>query len=72
MKLRLTFRGPNIVSNTTKTEPMGIGHAIAFETVMADGYVPGDRSLYWLQRIFDMERTFNEVTKGRVHIEVIE
>lgn len=66
--VKLKFNGPNTVSNTTREEPMKIGHAIAFETeILADTCTLNDQ-----KRFFEMERTFNELTKGRLHVEVFE
>lgn len=68
LKLKLTFHGPNVVSIVTKKEPLQVGHAVAFETeILADPCPLAD-----LKRFWEMERTFNELTRGRLRIDVIE
>jgi hypothetical protein len=68
MKLKLKFHGPNTVSNTTKEAPIQIGHAISFETPLLKSERMTDLQL--MQRIFEMERTFNELTAGRLHVSI--
>lgn len=67
-KLKLKFHGPNVVSVVTREEPLKIGHAVSFETeILADTC-----SLNDIKRFWEMERTFNELTKGRLHVEIVE
>lgn len=68
MKLKLTFNGPNIVSCTTREKEMGVGHAISFTTELLEETT----KLKDIKRVWEMERTFNELTKGRLHVELIE
>lgn len=65
MKLKLTFHGPNTVGIVTREEPIKVGHAISFVTETI-----GDVSLRDAKRFWDMERTFNELTQGRLHVEL--
>ena len=68
MKLKLTFSGPNTVAATTKAEPIPIGHAVSFTTeVLSETTSLKDAARFW-----EMERTFNELTKGRLHVELFE
>lgn len=69
MRLKLTFKGPNVVSITTKEEPIKIGHAISF---IVDTLSDESLSLADIKRIWDIERSFNDLTKGRLYVELLE
>lgn len=66
MILKMTFKGPNTVADVTRQQPLEIGHAISFTTKLIR---PPRHEDY--QRIFEMERTFNELTNGRLHVHLI-
>jgi len=70
-RLKLKFHGPNVVASTTKSEFMKIGHAISFSTelLLAENEHP---TLDDVKRFWEMERAFNELTKGRLHVEIEE
>lgn len=66
--VKLKFHGPNTVGIVTREEPIKVGHAISFETeIMAETMPLADVKRFW-----EMERTFNELTKGRLHVEIYE
>lgn len=68
MKLRLKFHGPNTVAITNREAPLQLGHAVSFVTeLIIDPPTVNDA-----MRFFEMERTFNELTKGRLHVELVE
>jgi len=69
MKLKLKFHGPNTVADVTRQQPLQIGHAISFETELVRDSEP---TLNDMRRIWELERTFNELTKGRLHVEILE
>jgi hypothetical protein len=68
VKLKLKFIGPNVVASTTRSEAMSIGHAISFETELIEE--PNDPRTY--ERLWNIERAFNELTKGRLHVEIVD
>lgn len=68
MKIKILFKGPNTVADTIKTAPIEIGHGISFTTEL----VKTDPSLTELKRLWEMESTFNELTKGRMHLDIID
>lgn len=57
MRLKLTFKGPTFAS----------GDVVIHTRVIAD-HEEADVA----QRFFEMERTFNELTAGRLHVELSE
>lgn len=68
MKIKLTFKGPIVVTGMTTAAPIPMGHAVSFETAVARGDA---MTLDDIKRFWDMEQAFNELTAGRLHIELI-
>ncbi len=67
MKLKLTFKGPNVIADTTRTHLISIGHAVGFDVeILKEELTVAD-----CQRFFEMERTFNELTRGRLHVQLV-
>ena len=67
MKLKLKFCGPNIVSTVMLAAPIKIGCAISLEAEFVK-----EPSLVDLRRIWEIERTFNELTTARLHVDLID
>lgn len=68
LKLRMKFHGPFVITNIsgTSTISMGSNVTIITESIHDRVYDIDNR------RVFEMEQTFNELTKGRLHVEIID
>lgn len=67
MKLKLTFHGPNtmlVLNDVAFTDPPRL---VTLTTDVVAELTTAD-----LRRVWEMERAFNELTKGRLHVEVLE
>lgn len=69
MRVRLTFHGPN---TSLQVPPEGMGDLGIGETVIIDTELADSTTLTDAKRFWDMEHTFNELTKGRLHVELTE
>lgn len=70
MKIKLTFHGPNTIATAgTKT---GVGFVLDSPITLTTDLLDESTKLKDLKRFWDMERAFNELTRGRLHVEVLE
>jgi hypothetical protein len=68
LMLRLKFHGPNTLKIGVAIEPIPVGQSVSFETeVLSERTSLAESKQFW-----EMERTFNELTKGRLHVELFE
>lgn len=71
MKIKFTFMGHEVVAVLDDgTRRLRLGNKMMLEVGLTEDADAGGQET--LRRIWEMERAFNELTRGRLHVELLD